>query len=150
MKEHGSGIKQVWRRPGIKVQSRDGECSNRELAKCFHCCSLNSWAWLPSVAACRARPGVNGSGSMVRDPYWKLYPRALADPRWDRSFQSRRYAVAVYRLDWNDRSQRGSANARGYNFQYGTRTIDHEPLTPGRALQAATEGNQAQELREQQ
>ncbi|HME32644.1 MAG TPA: FG-GAP-like repeat-containing protein, partial [Terriglobales bacterium] len=47
--------------------------------------------------------------------------------------------ATAYRLDWNDRSQRGSTNARGYTFQYGSRTIDPEPLTPGRARQAATE-----------
>ena len=49
-------------------------------------------------------------------------------------------AATAYRLDWNDRSQRGSANAKGYSFQYGPRTIDPEPLTP--RTQPADEGNQ--------
>jgi tetratricopeptide (TPR) repeat protein len=47
----------------------------------------------------------------------------------------------IYRLDWNDRYQRGSANAREYSFHYGPRTIDPEPLTPREAQPAAAEGN---------
>jgi hypothetical protein len=35
-----------------------------------------------------------------------------------------------YRLDWNERYQRGSSVAPRYSFQYGPRTIDPEPLTP--------------------
>ncbi len=58
-------------------------------------------------------------------------------------------AATAYRLEWNDRSQRGSISARRYNFQYGPRTIDPEPLTPGRALPPAAEGSQSQALGEQ-
>ena len=35
-----------------------------------------------------------------------------------------------YRLDWNDRYELGSANARSYRFQYGPRTIDPQPTDP--------------------
>jgi len=38
--------------------------------------------------------------------------------------------ATAYRLDWNDRYERGSNNATSYRFQYGPRTIDPEPLTP--------------------
>ncbi len=54
-------------------------------------------------------------------------------------------AANTYRLDWNDRSQRGSNNARGYSFRYGPRTIDPEPLTPH-----AAEANQGQAVSTQQ
>ncbi len=37
-----------------------------------------------------------------------------------------------YRLDWNERYERGSSIAPRYGFQYGPRTIDPEPLTPQR------------------
>ena len=39
-------------------------------------------------------------------------------------------SATAYRLDWNDRYQRGSASAKGYSFYYRPRTIDPEPLTP--------------------
>jgi tetratricopeptide (TPR) repeat protein len=39
-------------------------------------------------------------------------------------------SATAYRLDWNDRYQRGSSVASRYGFQYGPRTIDPEPLTP--------------------
>ncbi len=38
--------------------------------------------------------------------------------------------IVAYRLDWNDRYQRGSAGAKGHSFYYGPRTVDPEPLTP--------------------
>src|SRR5580658_7571643 len=47
-------------------------------------------------------------------------------------------SATAYRLDWNDRYQRGSATAKGYSFQYGPRTIDSEPLTPQQAQPTAT------------
>ncbi len=58
-------------------------------------------------------------------------------------------AATAYRLDWNDRSQRGSSNAKSYSFQYRPRTIDPEPLTPQRTQPTATEGSQSQALGEQ-
>ncbi len=42
-------------------------------------------------------------------------------------------AATGYRLDWNDRFQRGSATATGYSFHYGPRRIDPQPLTPPQA-----------------
>jgi tetratricopeptide (TPR) repeat protein len=54
-------------------------------------------------------------------------------------------AANAYRLDWNDRSQRGSNNARGYSFHYGARTLDPEPLTP-----RAAEDNQDQAVGKRQ
>jgi hypothetical protein len=52
--------------------------------------------------------------------------------------------ATAYRLDWNDRYQRGSATAKGYSFQYGPRTIDSEPLTPQQAQPTATTEGRSQ------
>lgn len=49
-----------------------------------------------------------------------------------------------YRLDWNDRYQRGTNNATRYGFEYGPRTIDPEPLTPQSTQHDPTEVHQAQ------
>ena len=56
--------------------------------------------------------------------------------------------ATAYRLDWNDRFQRGSANAKEYSFHYGPRTIDREPLTPQPSQPTASEGIQSQALGE--
>jgi hypothetical protein len=58
-------------------------------------------------------------------------------------------AATGYRLDWNDRFQRGSATATGYSFHYGPRSVDPEPLTPGLAQPVASQGNQSSALGEQ-
>ena len=55
----------------------------------------------------------------------------------------------AYRLDWNDRYQRGSSTARGYSFQYRPRTIDPEPLTPGRTSRNATSNDQSEGVGQQ-
>ena len=39
-----------------------------------------------------------------------------------------------YRLDWNDRFESGVNGDTRYQFVYGARTIDPEPLTPGKKL----------------
>ena len=51
--------------------------------------------------------------------------------------------ATAYRLDWNDRYQRGSVSAKSYRFEYGPRTIDPEPLTPLHS-QPAVEGSPGQ------
>ena len=49
-------------------------------------------------------------------------------------------AATSYRLDWNDRFQRGSNNARAYRFRYGARSIDPEPLTPNMTPSTSSAG----------
>ena len=49
--------------------------------------------------------------------------------------------ATTYRLDWNDRYQRGSNIASSYSFQYGPRAIDPEPLTPHQVSQPPAESS---------
>ncbi len=57
--------------------------------------------------------------------------------------------ATAYRLDCNDRYQRGSASAKGYTFHYGPRTIDPEPLTPQQTQPIATGGSEPTAFNEQ-
>jgi tetratricopeptide (TPR) repeat protein len=52
-----------------------------------------------------------------------------------------------YRLEWNDRYQRGSSIAPRYSFHYEPRVIDPEPLTPQRSATEITGGEPAGEHR---
>lgn len=42
----------------------------------------------------------------------------------------------AYRLDWNERFERGANSSKSYRFQYLPRTIDPEPITPSRRTMA--------------
>lgn len=52
--------------------------------------------------------------------------------------------IVAYRLDWNDRYQRGSTSAGSYGFRYAPGTIDPEPLTPQQTQPTAAEDSASQ------
>jgi len=52
-------------------------------------------------------------------------------------------AANGYRLDWNDRFESGANRASGYRFEFAPRTIDPEPLTPGKASHASANDQSA-------
>ncbi len=58
-------------------------------------------------------------------------------------------AATAYRLDWNDRYQRGTTSASGYSFHYAPRSIDPEPLTPQPAQPTGTGGSEPSASNEQ-
>jgi tetratricopeptide (TPR) repeat protein len=108
-----------------------------------------SAAPLPPLAAEWTRDYFFYANGFVKDmDFYEATPFTVADMPFhamsaypypaEQHYPNDRGATA-YRLNWNDRFQRGSANATGYSFHYRPRTIDPEPLTP-----QATGSNQSQ------
>jgi cytochrome c-type biogenesis protein CcmH/NrfG len=118
-----------------------------------------SAAPLPSLAAGWTRDYFFYANGFVKDmDFYEATPFTVADmpfhamtayPYPGAQHYPTDSSADAYRLDWNDRYQRGSSTAKGYSFHYEPRTIDPEPLTPGQTQPTASEGNQSSGLGDQ-